>query len=43
LATVRHKPIANEECWVMLIEKKETKHTGDEISEITKSIEGQLK
>jgi mannose-6-phosphate isomerase-like protein (cupin superfamily) len=42
-AGVRHKPVANDECWVMLIEKKGTKHTGDEVSEITKSIEEQLK
>ena len=40
---VRHKPVANEECWVMLIEKKQTKHTGDEVYEATKSIEDQLK
>jgi quercetin dioxygenase-like cupin family protein len=39
---VKHKPEAQEECWVMLIEKKETKHTGDVISDITKSIKQQL-
>ncbi len=39
----RHRPMAKEECWVMIIEKKETKHTGKEVSEITKSIEEQLK
>lgn len=26
---VDHYPIANEECWVMLIEPKGTKHTGE--------------
>lgn len=40
---IRHKPVSKEECWVMLIEKKETKHTGNEISDITKSVEEQLK
>lgn len=40
---VRHRPVAKEECWIMLIEKKDTKHTGNEISNITKSIEEQLK
>jgi len=39
---VRHRPTAQEECWVMLIEKKETKHTGNEISDVTKSIKEQL-
>jgi mannose-6-phosphate isomerase-like protein (cupin superfamily) len=40
---VRHKPVAKDECWVMLIEKKETRHTGNVISHITKSVEEQLK
>ncbi|MFT9497441.1 cupin domain-containing protein [Anaerosolibacter sp.] len=40
---VKHKPIAMDECWVMLIEKKETKHTGNVESELTKSLENQLK
>ena len=39
---VLHKPEASEECWVMLIEKKTTKHTGDVQTEYTKSIEDQL-
>ena len=39
---VQHKPNAKEECWVMLIEKKSTKHTGDVQTEYTKSIEDQL-
>ena len=38
-----HKPHCEEECWVMLIEPKETKHTGDVQTEHTKSIEDQLK
>ena len=37
-----HFPIAEEECWVMLIEQKSTKHTGTVVVEKTKSIEDQL-
>lgn len=40
---IMHQPVSNEECWVMLIEKKETKHTGDVASEMTKSVEEQMK
>lgn len=39
---VRHNPVAAEECWVMLIEPVSTKHTGDVVSERTRSIEEQL-
>ena len=39
---VEHKPFAEEECWVALVEPKETKHTGDVESEYTKSIAEQL-
>ena len=39
---VQHKPIAREERWILLIEKKSTKHTGDVITEQTKSIEEQF-
>ena len=39
---VRHNPIAAEECWVMLVEPVTTKHTGDVVSERTRSIEEQL-
>lgn len=39
---VNHRVSATEECNIMLIENKETKHTGDVESEITKSIEDQL-
>jgi mannose-6-phosphate isomerase-like protein (cupin superfamily) len=39
---VRHNPIAAEECWVMLIETVTTKHTGDVVTERTRSIESQL-
>ena len=40
---IKHNPIAKEECWVMLVEKKETKHTGNTMTDKTKSIEEQLK
>jgi mannose-6-phosphate isomerase-like protein (cupin superfamily) len=39
---VRHNPLAAEECWVMLVEPVSTKHTGDVVSERTRSIEEQL-
>jgi mannose-6-phosphate isomerase-like protein (cupin superfamily) len=32
---VEHKPIAKEECWVMLFEPAQTKHTGDVEHEMT--------
>jgi mannose-6-phosphate isomerase-like protein (cupin superfamily) len=37
-----HNPIAHEECWIVLIEPVATKHTGDVISPLTKSIAEQL-
>lgn len=37
-----HQPVAQEPCWIMLVENKETKHTGDTISAMTKSIEDQF-
>ena len=40
---VRHNPVAEHECHVMLIERKTTQHTGDMISEKTRSIEEQLR
>lgn len=39
---VRHNPIAQEECWVLLIEPASTKHTGDEVTPRTRSLEEQL-
>jgi len=39
---VVHNPVADEECWVMLIETVTTKHTGDVVSPLTKTIEEQL-
>jgi mannose-6-phosphate isomerase-like protein (cupin superfamily) len=40
---VRHNPIADEECHVMLIERKTTLHTGKEVTAQTRSIEEQLR
>lgn len=39
---VRHNPVAEEECGVVLIETVTTQHTGDEISTRTVPIEAQL-
>ena len=39
---VRHNPRADEVTLVMLIEKKSTLHTGDTVTEKTRSIEEQL-
>ncbi|WP_103069240.1 cupin domain-containing protein [Aquimarina sediminis] len=38
---VTHRVSATEECWIMLIENKETLHTGNVVSDITKSIKQQ--
>lgn len=40
---VRHNPVANEECLVMLIERKTTLHTGSEVTAKTRSIDDQLR
>jgi mannose-6-phosphate isomerase-like protein (cupin superfamily) len=40
---VRHHPIAQEECLVMLFERKATAHTGDTTTEQTRSIAAQLR
>ena len=37
-----HNPVADEECWIVLVETVSTKHTGDVIVDKTKSIEQQL-
>jgi mannose-6-phosphate isomerase-like protein (cupin superfamily) len=39
---VLHKPEADEECWLVLVEPVETRHTGDVESPLTRSIEEQL-
>jgi mannose-6-phosphate isomerase-like protein (cupin superfamily) len=38
---VEHNPFAADECWVVLMEPAQTKHTGETISDMTKSIEEQ--
>ena len=38
---VRHNPVAPEECLVMLIERKSTAHTGNEITAKTRSLADQ--
>lgn len=40
---VMHNPIAEQECLLMLIERKSTLHTGDVVVEKTRSIEEQLR
>ena len=40
---VRHNPVAERECLVMLIERKTTRHTGNEITEKTRSVAEQLR
>ncbi len=40
---VRHNPVAQNECLVMLIERKTTLHTGSEITARTRSIDEQLR
>jgi len=37
-----HNPVAEEECGLVLIETVSTKHTGDAVSPLTKTIEKQL-
>ena len=39
---VMHNPIADEECWIVLIETVSTKHTGDVVIDGTRSIDEQL-
>lgn len=39
---VQHNPVADEECLVMLFERKTTRHTGDVTTEKTRSIDQQL-
>ena len=40
---VRHNPVAQDECHVMLIERKSTLHTGDAVNEKTRSLAEQLR
>ena len=40
---VRHNPVADQECHILLIERKSTLHTGDVVTEKTRSISEQLR
>ena len=40
---VRHNPVAEHECHVLLIERKSTLHTGDTVTEKTRSLADQLR
>lgn len=40
---VRHNPVAEHECLLMLIERKTTLHTGSEVTEKTRSLAEQLR
>ena len=40
---VRHNPVAEEECHLMLIERKTTLHTGSTVTEKTRSLAAQLR
>jgi mannose-6-phosphate isomerase-like protein (cupin superfamily) len=40
---IRHNPVAENECQVMLIERKSTLHTGTEKTEKTRSLADQLR
>jgi len=40
---VRHNPVAEQECHVMLIERKTTLHTGNEVTDKTRSLAEQLR
>ena len=40
---VRHNPIADQECHILLIERKTTQHTGDVVTDKTRSLDEQLR
>lgn len=40
---VRHNPVAEQECHVMLIERKSTLHTGSAVTDKTRSVAQQLR
>ncbi len=40
---VRHNPVAEQECLLMLVERKATLHTGDVVTEKTRSLPEQLR
>jgi mannose-6-phosphate isomerase-like protein (cupin superfamily) len=40
---VRHNPVADDECHLLLIERKSTRHTGSEVTAQTRSLDEQLR
>ncbi|MFZ5636276.1 MAG: cupin domain-containing protein [Pseudomonadota bacterium] len=40
---VRHHPVAERECLILLFERKSTQHTGDVVTDRTRSIDEQLR
>ena len=40
---IRHNPVAEQECCILLIERKTTRHTGEVQTDKTRSIEEQLR
>jgi mannose-6-phosphate isomerase-like protein (cupin superfamily) len=40
---IRHNPVAQQECHIMLIERKSTQHTGNVATEKTRSLAEQLR
>jgi mannose-6-phosphate isomerase-like protein (cupin superfamily) len=40
---MRHNPVADNECHILLIERKSTLHTGETVTEKTRSIAEQLR
>lgn len=40
---VRHNPVAEHECHLLLIERKTTRHTGEEVTDKTRSLDEQLR
>jgi quercetin dioxygenase-like cupin family protein len=39
---IMHNPVANDECWIVLIETVTTEHTGDVQTALTKTIDQQF-
>ncbi len=39
---VMHNPVAEKECWIMLVEPVATAHTGNVVTDRTRSLEEQL-
>lgn len=40
---VLHNPVADDECHIMLIERKTTRHTGSVVTDKTRSLQDQLR